>query len=551
MSRMTGAEAIVKSLRQYGTDTLFGLPGGQTYHLFDAVYNEGDGIRVFNSRHEQGVAYMAYGYARSSGRVGVYTVVPGPGVLNTGSALCTAYAGNERVLCLAGQIPSQWIGKGIGFLHEIPDQLGILQRLTKWAERIEAPADAPRLVNRAFREMCSGRPRPVALEMAPDVMGLQEDVELLPPSPAPEPAQADPDLLEAAARLLGKARRPLIVFGHGCVDAGEELLQVAKILQAPCTTQWGGKGIIDERHYLSQPYSAGHRLWAGADAVLAAGTRLDIPQLQWGLDDGLKIVRIDIDPVQLANIAEPEIGIVADAKSALADLVTALERHNIARKSREEELTCLKTAMFREYEQNVGPQMEILKVIREELPEDGFLVDEVTQVGYASWFGFPVYRPRHFISSGYQGNLGYGYTTALGVQAAHPGKKVVALGGDGGFMYQATELATAVKYRLNLVNIVFNNHSYGNVQRAQQEEFGGNVIGSDLSNPDFVRFAESFGAPGLRVETAGQLRKALRQAFRETGPVLIEMPSAGMPNPWPYILMPRNRGLKTGDRGRI
>ena len=547
MTNMTGAEAIIKSVRRYDVDTIFGLPGGQTYHLFDAVYNEGDAVRIFNARHEQGVAYMAYGYARSTGKVGVYTVVPGPGILNTGSALCTAYAGNERVLCLAGQIPSEWIGKGVGFLHEIPDQLGILQRLTKWAQRIETPAEAPRLVNRAFREMNSGRPRPVALEMAPDIMGLEEDVELLPPSPAPEPVKADPDLLEAAARLLGKAGRPLIIFGHGCVDAGEELLQVANILQAPCTTQWGGKGIIDERHYLSQPYSAGHRLWAKADVALAVGTRLDVPQLQWGLDDELKIIRIDIDPAQVANIAEPEIGIVADAKSALADLAAALERHNIARKSREEELTGLKAAMFEEFERNVGPQMQILKVIREELPEDGFLVDEVTQVGYASWYGFPVYRPRHFISSGYQGNLGYGYTTALGVQAAHPGKKVVALGGDGGFMYQATELATAVKYGLNLVNIVFNNHSYGNVQRAQQEEFEGNVIGSDLTNPDFVRFAESFGVPGFRVETPEQLRKALQQAFRETGPALIEMPSDGMPSPWPYILMPRNRGKMVGS----
>ena len=544
MSRMTGAEAIVKSLRQYGTDTIFGLPGGQTYHLFDAVYNEGDGIRVFNSRHEQGVAYMAYGYARSTGRVGVYTVVPGPGVLNTGAALCTAYAGNEKVLCLAGQIPSQWIGKGVGLLHEIPDQLGILQRLTKWAERIETPADAPRLVHRAFREMYSGRPRPVALEMAPDIMGLQADVELLAPPPAPEPPGADPDLVEAAARLLGRARNPLIIFGHGCVDAGAELLRVAETLQAPCTTLWSGKGIIDDRHYLSQPYSAGHRLWAAADVALAVGTRLEDPQLLWGLDDELKIVRIDIDAAQIANVADPEIGIVADAKSALADLAAALERHNIPRQSRKQELAGLKNVTFREYEQNVGPQMEILKVIREELPEDGFLVDEITQVGYASWYGFPVYRPRHFISSGYQGNLGYGYTTALGVQAANPGKKVVALGGDGGFMYQATEMATAVKYGLNLVNIVFNNDSYGNVKRAQEEEFEGNIIGSNLRNPDFVRFAESFGAMGLRAQTAGQLRKALKQAFRETGPVLIEMPSAGMPNPWPYILMPRNRGKK-------
>ena len=540
---ITGAEALIKSVRRYGVDTIFGLPGGQTYHLFDAIYNEGDSLRIINSRHEQGVAYMAYGYARSTGRVGVYTVVPGPGTLNTTSALCTAYAGNERVLCLAGQIPSQWIGKGVGFLHEIPDQLGILQRLTKWAERIETPAQAPRLVNQAFREMNTGRTRPAALEMAPDIMGRREDVELLHPSPVPEPVQADPDLVEAAARLLGKAKRPLIVFGHGCVDAGPELVQAAEILQAPCTTLWNGKGIIDDRHYLSQPYGAGHQLWATADVVLAVGTRLDNPQLQWGLDDDLKIVRIDIDPAQIGNIANPEIGIAADAKSALSDLVAALARHNIARKSRRDELIGLKAAMFKKFEQDVGPQMRILKIIREELPEDGFLVDEVTQVGYASWYGFPVYRPRHFISSGYQGNLGYGYTTALGVQVAYPDKKVIALGGDGGFMYQATEMATAVKYRLNLVNIVFNNHSYGNVQRAQQEEFGGNVIGSDLCNPDFVRFAESFGALGLRVETTGQLRKALQTAFRETGPVLIEMPSDGMPSPWPYILLPRNRGL--------
>ena len=541
MSTMTGAEAIIKSVRQYDVDTIFGLPGGQTYHLFDAVYNESDSIRVINSRHEQGVAYMAYGYARSTGKAGVYTVVPGPGILNTTAALCTAFATNERVLCLAGQIPSAWIDKGIGFLHEIQDQLGILQRLTKWAERIEKPAAAPRLVNRAFREMYSGRPRPVALEMSPDIMAMQEDVELLPPFVPQTPLQADPELVERAARLLGRAKNPLIVIGHGCVDAGNELLQVAKILQAPCTTLWNGKGIVDDRHYLSLPYSAGHQLWAGADVVLAVGTRLDAPQLSWGLDDDLKIIRIDIDAGQLTRIAKPEIGIAADAQSALSELVITLQRHAVARKSRKDELTELKAATFRKYERNVGPQMEILKVIREELPEDGFLVDEITQVGYASWYGFPVYQPRHFISSGYQGNLGYGYTTALGVQVANPEKKVLVLGGDGGFMYQATEMATAVKYRLNLVNIVFNNHSYGNVQRAQLEEFGGNVIGSDLRNPDFVRFAESFGAPGFRVETAEQLRTALQDAFKETGPVLIEMPSTGMPSPWPYILLPRVR----------
>jgi len=542
MTLMTGAEALINSLRQYGVDTLFGLPGAQTYHLFDAAYNAGDSVRLFNSRHEQGVAYMAYGYARATGKVGVYSVVPGPGVLNTAAPLATAYAGNYAGLCLGGQIPSAWIGKGVGHLHEIPDQLGILQRLTKWSARAATPAAAPRLVEQAFREMHCGRPRPVALEMAPDIMGKQEQVALLPPCPPPAPTPADPDLIEAAARLLGKAKNPLIVIGHGCVAAGAELLQVAELLQAPSTTLWNGKGIIDDRHYLSLPYSAGHQLWGTADVALAVGTRLDNPQLQWGLDADLKIVRIDIDPAQIANIATPEVGIVADAKAALTDLAAALPRHNIARQSRAQELTGLKAATFAQYQRQVGPQLRILKVIREELPEDGFLVDEVTQVGYVSWYAFPVYRPRHFISSGYQGNLGYGYTTALGVQVAHPDKKVVALGGDGGFMYQATELATAVKYRLNLVNIVFNNNAYGNVQRDQQEKFGGNVIGSDLTNPDFVRFAESFGVPGFRAETPAQLRQALTAAFKEPGPALIEMPGADMPSPWPHILLPRVRG---------
>lgn len=541
MSKMTGGQAIIKSVRRHGVDTLFGLPGGQTYHLFDALHEEGDKLRVFNARHEQAVAYMAYGYARSTGKTGVYSVVPGPGVLNSAAALCTAYACNERVLCLAGQIPSPWIDKGVGFLHEIPDQLGLLRHLTKWAERIDKPADAPRLVNRAFQEMSAGRPRPVALEMSPDIMGLEEEVELLPPLPAPVPHQADPELIEQAAALLGKAKNPLIMFGHGCVDAGAALLRVADILQAPCVTMLSGKGVIDDRHYLSQPYVVGHRLWAKADAVLAVGTRLDAPQLEWGLDDDLKIVRIDIDAEQLTRIAAPAVGIAADAGAALDSLAEALSRRSVSRKSRKKELTELKAAIFAELADKVGPQMAILRVLREELPDDGFLVDEITQVGYASWNGFPVHRPRHFISSGYQGNLGYGYATALGVQVANPGKKVAVLGGDGGFMYQATELATAVKYGLNVVNIVFNNHAYGNVRRDQQEKFQGRTLGSALRNPDFARFAESFGAAGFRAETPEQLRTALQAAFKETGPALIEMPSADMPSPWPYIIMPRTR----------
>jgi len=542
MSRMTGGEALVKSIVGNGVDTFFVLPGGP-YELFDPLYDYQDSgrIRVINARHEQGTAYMAFGYSRATGKPAVYAVVPGPGMLNTTAAVCTAYAANAPVLCVAGEIPTSAIGRGVGFLHEIPDQLGILQRLTKWSAQISHPGEAPLLVNEAFRHMTTGRPRPAALQIPVDIAALEEEVGLLPPHSASQPLHPDPELILQAAEMLGKAKRPLIMVGGGAIDAGVELMELAGSLQAPVVSHRQGKGIIDDRHYLSHTYPAGHRLWADADVVLAVGTRLKYPLMYWGLDSGIGIVRIDIDPTEVDRVATPAIGIVADAKAALADLIDGLARHNARRPSRKKELLAFKDRMRKEYEQAVQPQLAILDVIRQELPEDGFFVDEITQVGYVSWFGLPMYRPRHFISSGYQGNLGFGYATALGVQAAHPDKKVVAISGDGGFMYQATEMATAVKHGLDVTVIVFTDGAYGNVRRDQQNRFGGRIVGSEFDNPDFVKMAESFGIAGYHATTTGQLRIALREALQQPGPALIEMPVRDLPSPWPFIAMPRAR----------
>ena len=538
---MNGAEAIVKSLQQYGVDSVFGLPGGQLDHLFDAIYKTDGKLKLIHSRHEQGAAYMAYGYARSTGRVGTYIVVPGPGLLNTTAALCTAYACNTPVLCLTGQIPSAGIGTGRGYLHEIPDQLGLIQKLTKWAARIEHPTQAPDRVREAFKQLQTGRPRPVELEMAMDVMGQQGEVALLPPESHVGLAP-DSEQIEQAAKQLGVAKRPMIVVGSGAQDASKEVLRLAEILQAPVTFFRSGKGVIDDRHYLSQSFPAGHRLWADADVVLAIGTRLKYQQMYWGLDQNLKIIRIDIDPTEINRISTPEIGIVADARIALQALLSALDRHNSPRTSRKQELTNLKAEFQATFEEKIAPQMGYLRVIREELPEDGFFVDEVTQVGFASWYAFPTYHPRHFISAGYQGTLGYGYATALGVQAAHPDKKVVAIAGDGGFLFNVQELATAVQYGLGVVVIVFNDNKFGNVQRQQKEWFGGRVIASDLHNPDFVQLAESFGLTGYRVRTPDELRPVLRGALANSGPALIEVVlTEDMPTPWPFILTPRAR----------
>ena len=541
MPSLTGAEAIVKSLQQNGIDTIFGLPGGQLDHLFDAIYKTEGKIKLIHSRHEQGAAYMAFGYARSTGHIATYTVVTGPGLLNTTAALCTAYACNTPVLCLTGQIPSGGIGTGRGYLHEIPDQLGLIQKLTKWAARIEHPTQAPDRVREALKQLQTGRPRPVELEMAMDMMGEQSEVSLLPPEShtalAPDSGQ-----IELAAKQLCLAKRPMFVVGGGAQHASSEVLRLAEMLQAPVTFFRSGKGVIDERHYLSQSFPAGHRLWTDADVVLAIGTRLKYQQMYWGLDKNLKILRIDIDPTEMNRISTPEIGIVADARIALEALLTAVESHNIPRPSRRKELNYLRTEFQDAFEEKIAPQMGYLRVIREELPEDGFFVDEVTQVGFASWYAFPTYHPRHFISAGYQGTLGYGYATALGVQAAHPDKKVISIAGDGGFMFNVQELATAVQFRLGVVVIIFNDSKFGNVQRQQKEWFGGRIIASNLVNPDFVQLAESFGLAGYRVRSPDELRPVLQRALADSEPALIEVVlTEDMPSPWPFILTPRAR----------
>ena len=549
MTRMKGADAVVRSLIRQGVDTFFVLPGSP-YELHDALYDfqAAGAARIFNARHEQGVAYMAYGYARASGRTGVYFVVPGAGVLNTTAALCTAYSANERVLCVAGEIASHGAGRGFGMLHEIPDQLGVLERLTKWAGHVAHPAEAPRLVNEAFRQMHTGRPRPTALQIPVDIAALEAEVQLEDAAPVSECFQPDPEAIARAAKLLGRAKRPLIMVGGGALEAGAELLAVAEALQAPVVSHRQGKGIVDDRHWLSQTYPAGHRLWTDTDVVLAVGTRLKYPQMYWGLDSRIRIVRIDIDPAEVDRFAKPAVGIVAGARAALAALADALVRHNTRRDSRKPELTALKRAMRKEYERAVGPQLAILDAIRAELPEDGIFVDEITQVGYVSWFGLPMYAPRHFISSGYQGNLGYGYATALGVQAAHPGRTVFAIGGDGGFMYQASELATAAKYGLNVILMVFNDNALGNVKRDQIERFSGRLVGSEFVNPDFVRLAESFGVAGYRARTPRKLRAALKDAMRQGGPALIEMPVKNLPSPWSFIAMGAARQRRAAGR---
>ncbi len=541
MAVMSGGDAVVGSLLAHGVNTLYCLPGVQSDHLFNAIFDTHGAMRPVHTRHEQGAGYMALGAALATGKPAAYSVVPGPGFLNSCAALCTAYALNAPVVALAGQLPSAGIGQGWGLLHEIPDQLSILKQLTKWAERVETPAQAPQKVAEAFRQLASGRGRPVGIELPADILQKKADVTPVAPLSPDAPPVALPADVERAADMIKAAKRPLIFAGTGAIHAADEIRQFAELTGIPVIGHRTGRGILDARHPLSHTQAAAHELWKTADLVIGIGSRVSLPLQAWGSDENLKLIRIDLDPEEMTRFKQPEVSILADSKAVLQALLGILKPDDFDAKARIQASLDHK-AWFNKWTSGLEPQLSYLRVIRDVLPENGILIDDLTQVGYVSRITYPVYKPRTFLNSGYQGTLGWGVSTALGAKDAVGDTPVVVISGDGGFMYQIQEFSTAVRHHLAPVFIVFNDSAFGNVRRMQQEEHGNRVIASDLVNPDFLKLADSFGIRGHRVRSPEELRPVLERAVAGKEPVIIEVPIGEVPSPWGFIQFPKVRG---------
>ncbi|QKV20484.1 thiamine pyrophosphate-dependent enzyme [Oricola thermophila] len=523
------AEVLIEN----GVNTVFGIPGAHSYELSDALARRSNDIRFIHTRHEQGAAYMAYGYAKSSGRPGVFTVVPGPGVLNAGAALCTAYGGNAPVMCLTGNIMSHLIGQGRGQLHELPDQLATLRGLTKHAERIEHPGQAADKMTAAFTEMLSDRQRPVAIEVPWDVFGQKGPAPDISPAPRRHTA-IDPDAIREAARMVAGAKNPMIMVGGGALDAAAEVLELAETIQAPVASHRSGKGIVPDDNPHAMNLVAAYDYFRDCDLLIGIGSRLELQYMRWQWQPaGLKVIRIDIDPTEMVRL-KPTLGIVGDAAEAARALTQALAGHKATDRAAEFEAI---RDRARKASEVVQPQMSYLDAIRRALPRDGFFVEEVSQMGFTARFGFPVYAPRQYVTCAYQDNLGFGYNTALGVKVANPDKAVVSVNGDGGFMFGAQEMATAMQHGINVVAIVFNNNAYGNVRRDQMNVFSERLLGADLKNPDFVAMAQSFGMAAERVDTPESLEKALEGALAKNAPALIEVPveRGSETSPWQFL----------------
>ena len=543
-AKITGGAALIRAAIANGVDTIFGLPGVQIYALFDGIHEAR--LKLIAPRHEQTAAYMAMGYAKSTGKTGVCAVVPGPGVLNASAALATAQGNCSPVVCFTGQIPSEFLGHGRGHLHELPDQLATLRSIIKDAMRVDDLATTSAIVNKAFRLAQNGRPGAVSVEMCWDRMLETRSIEIHAPEPPEPPREPDADALEAAAEMIAAAKRPMIMCGAGAQHASVEVRALAELLEAPTTAFRSGRGVVPEDHALGVAGVAARELWDDTDVLIGIGSRLEMPFVRWRdrlryeprPSNAPKLVRIDIEAAEMKRLI-PDVGIVADSALACRRLVERLAKKVRAKRERRTEIAAAKS-LARELIRKITPYAAYLEMIREIVPRDGFLVPEVSQAGFTTYTGaYPVLAPRTYVSEGFQGTLGFGFPTALGVKVANPKSVVVSITGDGGFMFAQAELATAAQYGIGVVTLLFNNGAYGNVLRDQQEQFGGHIVGARLVNPDFVRLAESFGVAAARVVSPEELRPVLEKALAADRPALIEIviePGTER-SPWPLIHM--------------
>ncbi len=534
--RMTGGEAVVRSLKAHGVDTVFGIPGTHNLGIYDALREMGS-IRHILARHEQGAAFMADGYARASGKVGVCLSTTGPAALNTLASLGTAYSDSSPVLCIASEIPAKGIGLGKGYLHECEDQLGSFAPVTKWRALADTVESIPGVMREAFAAMQSGRPRPVAVEIPCDTLDESEDVSILAAAgisrPAPEPGQ-----VERAAALLQAARRPVIWAGGGVIGsgAGTELQQLAERLQAPVFTTVLGKGAVSDDHPLAAGatilHPAGRDFVAECDVMLAVGTRFTEEESdRWGLRLPDTLIHVEIDPEEIDRNYAATLGVVGDARAALQLINDELQELRREDNTIAAEVAALRQKVWRYCQERAPEGVELVQTLRKALPRETILVSDLTVAAYWCRRMLDIYEPRTNIYPWGFCTLGFGLPAAIGAKVARPDRPVVALCGDGGFMFNCQELAAAVQFDVPIITLVFNDEAYG-VLRPQQEARYGAAHAVDVVNPDFMGLADAFGVDGCRVDSIEQLGPAVTKAIEADRSTLIELPGS---LPWPIM----------------
>ncbi len=535
MVRMTGGKAVVEALVTEGVDTVFGIPGVHTMEIYDGLCDHEATIRHILTRNEVGAGFMADGYARATGKVGVVLVITGPGVTNAATALGQAYSDSSPILLISSQNHSDHMDRDVGALHQLKDQLGVTAGCTVWNRRVTDPADVPGAISDAMTYLRTHRPRPVHIEIPTDVLDAEADMSFAGRS---EGTVFSPSADEIArtAEILLRAERPLIWAGGGAVGASEALTQIAELLGAGVVMTTAGKGVLDENH----PLSVGCNLRSetmldfiqATDAVLAVGSELGVVDTGEGKVRFPKpFIRVDLDPPGGDRLYQPCMEIQSDARifteqllerlrQVMGEAAAASERGSEAKDAFRREIADLKDSILEEGSDD-GELRAIIDVLRQSLMPEDVVVCDMTMLCYRANSLYLAEQPRTFLFPRGFGTLGWSMPAAIGAKLGQPDRNVVSISGDGGLLFTVGDLATAVKYRLSLPILLMNNESYGVVGRMQRGRYG-REIGTDICNPDFVQMAEAFGARGRRLTDAAQLPAVLNEAFVADGPTIIE-----------------------------
>ena len=518
---MKGGDILIECLKAQGVSAVFGMPGTQNIQIYDALLRRGkDTIDHYLVRHEYAATQMADGFARATGEVGVAITVPGPGASNASTGILEAFTDCAPVLLITGQSDSSLYSKHPSKMFHGLDQMRFFESITKYCAIAHTVAEIPVVVENAFKAMRNGRPGPTMLEFPMDVVTGEGEVRI-PPRVAraelPPPNDAD---LSTAVETIRSAKMPLIFAGSAVfhANARNELRLLAEKLNAPVIVTRNGKGVLSEDHPLALQICYGYlgrEALQRADCLIGIGPRFtSIDTRNWSLKLPQPFIQIDEDPDEIGLEYPCDVGVVGDLKLTLQALIEDVAP---GENGWNETLTGLRTKF------DAQPSLPVIHELKDVLPRDTIYAIDVHALGYASFAEFPIYDPRTFLYPNIGVALGHAYPAAIGAKVAHPDRPVICFSGDGGFLMGAVEMATAMKYGINVVAIVVNDGALSAIKGSQQKGCEGRTIDTDLLNPDFVDFAKSFGAYTKRVEDLGDFKEALCDALAAEKPALIEV----------------------------
>jgi acetolactate synthase-1/2/3 large subunit len=541
----TGADLIAEGIAAMGVEHVFGIVSIHNMPIFDAINRRGE-TKIIDVRHEQAGTHAADGYARATGGLGVMIASTGPGTSNTVTGLYEAGVGSSKVMVITGQAETAFYGKGLGYVHEAENQLPMLQTVCR---RVESPRHVEQLAdafNAVVDDIFTGRGAPGALEIPIDLQYARAS----PPSfvkPGSKAFPADPDLVRQVVERLRSAKRRVIVAGGGVIaaEASADLRGLAEMLDCPVLTTVDGRGVIPEDHPLcvgNYYTSAGiYEAIADADLTLAIGTKFAVGVA--GRDARLSppgdLVQIDIDPSMIGRTHRAALGVHADAGLALRSIHESLGDFDPNEEQFNRQVWQARDGVRKAMRERLGSDWpRVMDKIREALPRNGNFVRDQTISAY-NWGNqlFPIFEPRTSMNPT-SGAIGPGFPMAIGVAIAS-GRKTLVVHGDGGFLYHATELATAAQYQVPVVVCVFNDQGYGVLRWLQDSQFG-RINETDLGKMDFAKLAESLGVPGERVQSVDEFARALDTAMATPGPFLIDIDMEHF-DPMAISMMPKKK----------